>query len=183
MIKEYPESYLEWVEYLIGKKIYGAWIKDVSTYITHQLDIRREETRCKVEGGYFMPYNFATILTYNTFGYQQKSVFVAKNIYGIIDGFISGEARVEFNMRCIANCLNDLVGIYRISGINWCKTYKEFCNEKHPKIELSRKLSRKLYRTNNKISSGKHTLAEEQYHVWYDKSYEKNKFSKKAWRK
>ena len=53
---EYPELYLEWVEYLVDKKLYGAWIKDVSTYVTYQSEMLREQ-RHFLNGGYFIPYN------------------------------------------------------------------------------------------------------------------------------
>jgi hypothetical protein len=77
--------------------------------------------------------------------------------------------------------LKNIIGMYRITRVNWTQVYEEFYDKKHPKVVLSRKLSKKLYRTTNKVSSGKHTWVEDQ--PWYDKSYEKNKFSKKAWRK
>ena len=59
---------------------------------------------------------------------------------------------------------------------------KEFYDKKHPKVVLSRKLSEKLYRTTNKVSSGKHYYSCCENQPWYGKSYEKNKFSKKVWR-
>jgi hypothetical protein len=78
--------------------------------------------------------------------------------------------------------LKNLIGMYRITNVRWTQEFKEFYDKKHPKVVLSRKLSKKLYRTTNKVSSGKHySYCEDQ--PWYDKSYEKNKFSKKAWRK
>lgn len=30
---KYPQTYLDWVEFLLDKKLYGAWIKDVSINI------------------------------------------------------------------------------------------------------------------------------------------------------
>ena len=78
---EYPELYLEWVEYLVDKKLYGAWIKDVSTYVTHQ------------DGSYFMPH------TYTLCGFEEKTVFTAKNVYSIIDGFNTNEEGVKITIR------------------------------------------------------------------------------------
>ena len=43
-------------------------------------------------------------------------------------------------------------------------------------------ISEKLYRTTNKVSSGKHYYSCCEDQPWYGKSYEKNKFSKKVWR-
>lgn len=175
---EYPELYLEWVEYLIDKKLYGAWIKDVSTYVTHQSEILREQRRF-LNGGYFMPH---TSYTYTLCGYDEKTVFTAKNICSIIYGFNRGEDGAKATIQYMALGLKNLMGMYRITGIHWTQEYKEFYDKKHPKVILSRKLSKKLYRATNKVSSGKHySYCEDQ--PWYDKSYEKNKFSKKAWRK
>ena len=173
---EYPELYLEWVEYLIDKKLYGAWIKDVSTYVTHQSEILREQRRFLDGGYYFMPHTSYTLCDYN-----EKTVFTAKNVSSIIYGFNRGEDGAEATIQYMALGLKNLMGMYRITGIHWTQEYKEFYEKKHPKVVLSRKLSKKLYRSTNKVSSGKHTWVEDQ--PWYNKSYEKNKFSKKAWRK
>lgn len=177
---KYPELYLEWVEYLVDKKIYGAWIKDVSTYVTHQLDVLREQRRCELEGGYFMPF----YITFNGMGdVDKKTVFTAKNVYGIIDGFNRNEDGAKLTIQYMALGLKNLMGMYRITGIHWTQVYKEFYDKKHHKVILSRKLSKKLYRTTNKVSSGKHYYSCCEDQPWYDKSYEKNKYSKRAWRK
>jgi hypothetical protein len=176
---EYPELYLEWVEYLIDKKLYGAWIKDVSTYVTHQSKILREQMRFS-NGDYFIPH---TSYTYTLCGYDENTVFTAKNVYCIIYGFNRGEDGAEATIRYMALGLKKLMGMYRITSIHWTQVYKEFYEKKHPKIVLSRKLSKKLYRTANKVSSGKHYYSCCEDQPWYNKSYEKNKFSKKAWRK
>jgi hypothetical protein len=109
------------------------------------------------------------------------TVFTAKNVSSIIYGFNRGKDGAEATIQYMALGLKNLMGMYRITGIHWTQVYKEFYDKKHPKVVLSRKLSKKLYRTTNKVSSGKHTWVEDQ--PWYNKSYEKNKFSKKAWRK
>ena len=176
---EYPELYLEWVEYLMDKKLYGAWIKDVSTYVVHQSEILREQMRCYEDGGYFMPH---TSYTYTLCGYDEKTVFTAKNVYSIIDSFNSGENGAKATIFYMSLGLKNLIGMYRITSVHWTQEYKEFYDKKHPKVVLSRKLSKKLYRTTNKVSSGKHYSYCE-YQPWYDKSYEKNKLSKKVWKK
>lgn len=176
---EYPDLYLEWVEYLIDKKLYGAWIKDVSTYVTHKSEMFREQMRF-LNGDNFIPPH--TSYTYTLCGYNEKTVFTAKNVGSIIDGFDRGESVAKATIQYMTLGLKNLMGMYRITGIHWTQEYKEFYDKKHPKVVLSRKLSKKLYRTTNKVSSGKHySYCEDQ--PWYDKSYEKNKFSKKAWRK
>ena len=176
---EYPELYLEWVEYLMDKKLYGAWIKDVSTYVTHQSDIIREQRRCYEDGGYFMPH---TSYTYTLCGFNEKTVFTAKNISSIIYGFDMGEDGAKTTIQYMSLGLKNLIGMYRVTSVHWTQVYKEFYDKKHPNVVLSRKLSKKLYRTTNKVSSGKHySYCEDQ--PWYNKSYEKNKYSKKAWRK
>ena len=176
---EYPELYLEWVEYLIDKKLYGAWIKDVSTYVTHQSELLREQRRF-LNGDYFMPH---ASYTYTLCGYYEKTIFTAKNVYCIIDGFNRGEDGAKVTIQYMTLGLKNLMRMYRISGVHWTQVYKEFYDKKHPKVVLSRKLSKKLYRTANKVSSGKHYYSYYEDQPWYDKSYEKNKFSKKAWRK
>jgi hypothetical protein len=179
---EYPELYLEWVEYLVDKKLYGAWIKDVSTYVTHQSEILREQRRCYEDGDYyFMPH---TSYTYTLCGYDENTVFTAKNVFSIIYGFNRGEDGAKATIQYMALGLKNLMGMYRITGVHWTQVYKEFYDKKHPKVVvLSRKLSKKLYRSANKVSSGKHYYSCCEDQPWYDKSYEKNKFSKKAWRK
>lgn len=177
---EYPELYLEWVEYLMDKKLYGAWIKDVSTYVVHQSEILREQMRCYEDGGYFMPH---TSYTYTLCGYDEKTVFTAKNVYSIIDSFNSGENGAKATIFYMSLGLKNLIGMYRITSVHWTQEYKEFYDKKHPKVVLSRKLSKKLYRTTNKVSSGKHHYSCCEDQPWYDKSYEKNKLSKKVWKK
>ena len=177
---EYPELYLEWVEYLVGKKLYGSWIKDASTYVTYQSDVIREQMRYYSDGSYYMPH---TSYTYTLCGFGEKTVFTAKNVYSIIDGFNRGEEWAKVTIQYMALGLKSLMGIYRITRIHWTQVYKEFYDKKHPKAILSRKLSKKLYRTTNKASSGKHYYSCCEDQPWYDKSYETNKFSKKAWRK
>lgn len=178
---EYPELYLEWVEYLVDKKLYGAWIKDVSTYLTYYVDLWREERHCYEYGGYFMPH---TPYTYTLCGYNEKTVFTTKSINSIIDDFEMGEERAKIAIQAMSNVLKGLIGMYRITNVHWTQVYKEFYEKKHPKVVvLSRKLSKKLYRSANKVSSGKHYYSCCEDQPWYDKSYEKNKFSKKAWRK
>lgn len=176
---EYPELYLEWVKYLIDKKLYGAWIKDVSTYVTHQSEIL-EQMRGFLNGGYFMPH---TSYTHTLCCYDEKTVFTAKNVYSIINGFNRGKDGAKATILYMAIGLEKLMGMYRITSIDWTQEYKEFYEKKHPKVVLSRKLSKKLYRATNKVSSGKHYCSYYEDQPWYNKSYEKNKFSKKAWRK
>jgi len=177
---EYPELYLEWVEYLVDKKLYGAWIKDVSTYVTDQSEAIREQMLYYTDGSYYMSH---TSYTYTLCDYDEKTVFTAKNVYSIIDSFNRGEEGAKVTIQYMALVLKNLIGKYRITGVHWTKVYKEFYDKKHPKVILSRKLSKKLYRTTNKVSSGKHYYSCCEDQPWYDKSYEKNKFSKKAWRK
>ena len=177
---EYPELYLEWVEYLVDNKLYGAWIKDVSTYVTHQSEVIREQMRCNADGSYFMPH---TYYTYTLCGFEEKTVFTAKNVYSIINGFNTNEEGAKITIQYMASCLKNLMGMYRISGVHWTQVYKEFYDKKHPKVVLSRTLSKKLYRATNKVTSSKHYCSYYEDQPWYDKSYEKNKFSKKAWRK
>ena len=162
---EYPELYLEWVEYLVDKKLYGSWIKDVSTYVTHQSELIREQ-RCCYEGGF-----------------NEKTVFTAKNVSSIIHGFDMGEDGAKATIQYMSLGLKNLMGMYKITSVHWPQVYKEFYDKKHPKVVLSRKLSKKLYRATNKVSSGKHYYSCCEDQPWYDKSYEKNKFSKKVWRK
>ena len=176
---KYPELYLEWVEYLVDKKLYGAWIKDVSTYLTYYVDLWRSKIDCVGDGGYFMPYTASTFAYLNL---DEKTVFTTKNINSIIASFESGEEGVKLTIQAMSSVLKGLIGMYRITNVHWTQEYKEFYEKKHPKVVLSRKLSKKLYRTTNKVSSGKHySYCEDQ--PWYNKSYEKNKYSKKAWRK
>ena len=155
---KYPELYLDWIEYLHEEKLYGAWKNDLSLCAYAYTSFPRK--------GEF-------------FGIIGKSVYIDRFInsfYGINDKGLKN---------IITSIVTDLKWnvIYLYSSeINWIQIYQNFYTLRHPPITLSRKLSRKLYRSNNKISSCYYPREKEEQ-PWYDKSYEKNKYNKKAWRK
>lgn len=154
---EYPELYLDWMEYLHEKKIYGAWKNDLSlcAYASNAFSSSRR----------------------NIFGLSGKSNYID----GIINSFgVTNDKSLRNIITVIVRDLNWIADYYSSSKIDWVQIYQNFYTLRHPPTTLSRKLSRKLYRSNNKISS---CYREKEEQPWYDKSYEKNKYSKKAWRK
>jgi len=155
---EYPELYLDWIDYLHEKKIYGAWKNDLSlcAYAFKNISPRRK-----------------------IFGIGGKSNYIDR----IINSFgVTNDKGIRDIIISIVHNLNWTFAYYSSSKINWIQIYEEFYTLRHPPIILSRKLSKKLYRSNNKISSCYH-LREKEEQPWYNKSYEKNKYDKKAWRK
>jgi len=153
---EYPELYLDWIEYLRKKKIYGAWKNDLSlcAYGYKSFSIPRRDV----------------------FGIIGKSVYIDRTI----NSFDTTDKGLE---NVIYSIETDLYWVVFFSSkVVWTKVYRDFYTLRHPPITLSRKLSRKLYRSSNKISSCYHPMEKEEQ-PWYNKSYEKNKYNKKAWRK
>ena len=170
---EYPKLYLEWVEHLVSKKLYGAWIKDVSTFEEYQLDGWQRQL-------HYITTSYSVTYSGEMINFDEKTIFNARNM---ICAFERGEEAVRITIQIMVNGLKNLIGTYRITNTHWTQVYKDFYDKKHPKVVLSRKLSKKLYRATNKVRSGKHYCSCYEDQPWYDKSYEKNKFSKKAWRK
>jgi len=156
---EYPELYLDWIEYLHEKKIYGAWKNDLSLCAY----------ACK---------NAPNPRRY-IFGLCGKSDYIDT----IINSFgVANDKGLRYIIDSIVRDLKWTIAYYSSSKIDWFQIYHNFYTLRHPPITLSRKLSKKLYRANNKISSCYHSREKEEQ-PWYDKSYEKNKYNKKAWRK
>lgn len=155
---KYPELYLDWIDYLHEKKIYGAWKNDLS----------------------LCAYAFKNISPrLDIFGISGKSNYIDR----IINSFgVTNDKGLRNIINIIVCDLKWTVAHYSSSKIDWIQIYQIFYTLRHPPITLSRKLSKKLYRSNNKISSCYH-LREKEEQPWYDKSYEKNKYNKKAWRK
>jgi hypothetical protein len=152
---EYPELYLDWIEYLHEKKLYGAWKNDLS----------------------LCAYGYKSIYS------PRRDIFgiIGKSIY--IDRIINSFDTTDKGLKDVIFSIDiDLDWVIFNSKVVWSKVYRDFYTLRHPPITLSRKLSRKLYRANNKVSSIYHTREKEEQ-PWYDKSYEKNKYNKKAWRK
>lgn len=172
---EYPKLYLDWVKYLISKKLYGAWIKDVSTFIVYESHVK---ARALNENSYFMTY---VSISHTILNSSEKNIFTTENIYNIIDAFSKGKEIAKLSINILAYGLKKILSTYRITNVDWYEIYENFNKNLEPELVLSRKLSKKLYRTTNKVSSNKHVWVEKQ--PWYNKSYEKNKLSKKAWRK
>lgn len=155
---EYPELYLDWIEYLHEKKLYGAWIKDLS------------QCALLFNGG-----------VHNVFIRQTTLCISGKCTY--IDRIINSFDTTDKDLKDVIHSIEiNLRWLFFNSKVVWSNVYRDFYTLRHPPITLSRKLSRKLYRSNNKISSCHHPREKEEQ-PWYDKSYEKNKYNKKAWRK
>ena len=156
---KYPELYLDWIDYLHEKKIYGAWKNDLSL-CAHAFKNASNPRRY-------------------IFGISGKSNYID----AIINSFgVANDKNLINIITSIARDLKWTIAYYSSSKIDWFKIYQNFYTLRHPPITLSRKLSKKLYRSNNKTSSCYH-LREKEEQPWYDKSYEKNKYNKKTWRK
>jgi hypothetical protein len=156
---EYPELYLDWIDYLHEKKLYGTWKNDLSlcAYACENAPNPRRYI----------------------FGLCGKSDYIDT----IINSFgVANDKGLRYVIDRIARDLKWTIAYYSSSKIDWFQIYHNFYTLRHPPITLSRKLSRKLYRSNNKISSSYHPREKEEQ-PWYNKSYEKNKYNKKAWRK
>lgn len=150
---EYPKLYLDWIEYLHEKKLYGTWIKDLSQCAIRRQVNEKPSTLC-ISG---------------------------KCIY--IDRIINSFGTTDKGLKNVIDSIEmDLFWAFFKSKVVWSKVYRDFYTLRHPPITLSRRLSKKLYRSNNKIRSC-YRLREKEEQPWYDKSYEKNKYNKKAWRK
>lgn len=154
---KYPELYLDWIDYLHEKKIYGAWIKDLS--------------QC-------------ALMTKNGVRtYIKQSTLCISGKCAYIDRIINSFDTTDKGLKDVIHGIEvDLFWVFFNSKAVWSKVYRDFYALRHPPITLSRKLSKKLYRANNKVSSCYHPLTKQEQ-PWYDKSYEKNKYNKKAWRK
>ena len=154
---EYPELYLDWIEYLHEEKLYGAWKNDLS----------------------LCAYGYKSIHSprRDIFGIIGKSVYIDR----IINSFDTTDKGLKDVIHSIEIDLYWVV--FFKSKVVWSKVYRDFYTLRHPPITLSRKLSKKLYRSNNKISSIYCHQKEKQEQPWYSKNYEKNKYNKKAWRK
>jgi len=148
---EYPKLYLDWIEYLHEKKLYGAWKNDLS----------------------LCAYGYRRISS-PSFGIIGKSVYIDR----IINSFDTTDKGLKDVIHSIEIDLFWVV--FFNSKVVWSKVYRDFYTLRHPPITLSRKLSRKLYRANNKVSSIYDTK-EKQEQPWYSKSYEK--YNKKVWKK
>lgn len=154
---EYPELYLDWIEYLHEKKLYGAWKNDLSLCANLSL----------------CAYAFKNIPKprRDIFGLCGKSNYIDR----IINSFgVTNDKGLRDIIISIFHDLNWTGAYYSSSKIDWFQIYNNFYTLRHPPITLSRKLSRKLYRSNNKISSCHHPREKEEQ-PWYDKSYEKNR--------
>ena len=159
---KYPQTYLDWVEFLLEKKLYGAWIKDVSINIPF------------LSSTYWNP----------KIGEEKKVFTVNKNQFtnAFIGNFDSSDDSVKDLISMLSmNLKSSIIDGFIPTGVHWTQVFKEFYDMRHPKITLSRKLSKKMYRSNNKVSVKHYTYSEKEEQPWYSKSYEK--YNKKAWRK
>lgn len=141
---EYTELYLKWIRYLKEKKIYGCWIKDVSFFY------------CKLSD-----YN-------NIFLFRNDSFAIYTNAKKISDTMFNTSNRRNFKEAI--RKLNLDLKFYNLfpSKVNWLAIFKEF--ENNIPQPLSKKLSRKIYRSTNKMPK---TYRPKEEQIWYNKSYEK----------
>lgn len=148
---KYPELYLDWIDYLHEKKLYGTWMKDLSLCALVFNNIR-----------YQINAKLPTICV-------SGKCFYIDRIINSFDTTDKGLGDVIFSIK------RDLDWWVSVEPkIDWGKVYRAFYAFRHPPITLSRKLSKKLYRSNNKISSC-YSLKGKEEQPWYDKSYEKNR--------
>ena len=145
LIMNISALYIEWMRYLKNKKLFGAWMKDVSKY----------ESMLRTP-------------LFSDFSYKSKSFYFFDEI-DMVKNF-----NCKTNARYLVKHLADIVkfGIFNIfSPIKWEQEYELFINIKHNPL-LSSKLSRKLSRANGKRSNCLKTSKREEQ-PWYNKSYEK----------
>lgn len=181
---EYPKLYIDWINYLRKHKLYGAWIKDIVTYVEYGTDLaqwkQEYEPMRDLNGGWYFrfPSQYAyTDTTVDDPNLKSYCLGNKKSINGIISNFSMGSNYMKIFMSSMRYTINSICHKYRVSNIHWNDIYDQFMEEREPK--LSRGLSRKLTRATNKTVSYKYKEKVEQ--PWYSKSYEK--YNRKAWRK
>ena len=179
---DYPKLYIDWINYLRKRKLYGAWIKDIVTYVEYGIDLVRwkQEYESMHQGSWFFRFSSQYAYTDATVDYSNlKSCCLGnkKSINGIISNFSMGTNYMKVFMSSMRYTINSICHKYRVSNVHWNDIYEQFMDDREPK--LSRGLSRKLTRATNKERSYRYKEKVEQ--PWYSKSYEK--YNRKAWRK
>lgn len=177
---EYPKSYLNWIEYLIKKKLYGSWIKDVVTYAESDIDQKREFEKRRYEPVYDGGWTVSFSYSFTRLSENQKSYYIGnkEKVNEFIQLFSHSDGVIKSCISSLTFSLGSMSFRYKTSGIHWTKVYKEYSDRHNPK--LSKGLSRKLSRTTNK-DMWAYGYKEKVEQPWYSKSYEK--YNKKAWRK
>lgn len=163
-------AYKEWIRYLIKKKWYGTWMRDLAI-LTNYLNVNGSDYQygaCYYRSG----------VNYNTLMLPKCTI---KHFLPLVYYIIQCESKLD--MKCWLNQVSNIkkfhiYGFGYLSTVNWRHEYDEF-EKLNTSNALSKKLSRKIYRTNNKVSSGR--IKEKQIQPWYSKSYEK--YNKNLWRK
>ena len=171
----YPILYIRWVNYLKKKNLYGAWIKDVSTYLESSSEpLRPYEPIRDLGGGWW--FNFDPTITREEVSLKSCFLSSKKSIENIISTFSFGKDSAIVLMNLLSSTKNRSYR-YKFSKISWPRTFEEYIEATSPTLSIG--LSRKLTRATNKSVSYKYREKVEQ--PWYSKSYEK--YNRKAWRK
>lgn len=148
---------------MVCSKLYKKWIKYLSyqkLYTNWMLDVKS-----------FVEYN----------SWYNIGFITPKNPFS--DTFIECEDITTFkfcitNLTIVKHLLNPRW--HKLSDTNWNKIFLDFKKKTNSEI-LSKTLSRKISRANSKKRERNYREKVDQ--PWYDKSYEKNKYSKKSWKK
>lgn len=147
--------YKRWVRYLKEKKLYGRYIFEVGNYI--RIVEKEEEERIACS---FNPINFYYMHYTSSVKMKLENCFIRKNA--------KHTEKRNFEMLFI-NVSYDF-NLQRLDVYNWYSEFQKF-------IDLDKtnptggKLSRKITRANNKVTS--YRSKQENEAKWYDKFYDK----------
>ena len=183
-----PKLYIDWINYLRKHKLYGAWIKDIVTYVEYTTDLvqEREQEIARYEpirdvgGGWWFNFNPQYAYTDTTVDDPNLKSYCLgnkKSINRIISNFSMGSNYIKVFMSSMRYTINSICYKYRVSNVHWNDIYEQFMDERQPKLSVT--LSRRMARRANKTVSYNYKEKVEQ--PWYSKSYEK--YNRKAWRK
>lgn len=168
-MKEYGTLYKNWIKFLIKKKLYGIWMKDVAMMSNYMLRKNIFERTCS-NIWYLDDYKVELTLNTNNQCCFMLDIIKCDNTNNFINyiGTLS-------TFKLIHPFYGD-----KMSKTSWRNIYNEF-EKLNTSSALSKKLSRKIYRANNKVLSNKWHYREKEIQPWYNKSYEK--YNKNLWRK
>ena len=179
-----PYHYKEWVKYLKGKKIYGAWIQDISAYAEYCFAIGKIAINHASWDYIEWSWDYESSSYPNVAAYHSASkprIYLTANrraVYEMANMFTASKIHIYARLSNLNECLRITSCSFKTSNINWRKTYEDFI-EPHPK--LSTKLSRKLTRASNIGAKGKKSNNLDYKEIREKKEYEK--YIRRAWRK
>lgn len=176
-----PYHYKEWVKYLKSKKIYGAWIHDISTHAEYCYNIGRIAINNSSWSCAEWSWDIETS-SYTNVASKPTRIYLTSNhgaVNEIANIFTDSKEHICARLSYLNTYLRMASYSFKTSNINWRITYDDFLEYNHPK--LSTKLSRKLTRATNIGTKGKKSNNLDYKEIREKKEYEK--YIRRAWRK